>query len=54
MALPHIAIQRPVTILMTVIIAFLLGLISIFYLPVELMPNISFGEISIIVRIQSV
>jgi len=52
MALPHIAIGRPVTILMTVIIAFLMGLISIFYLPVELMPNISFGEISIIVRIR--
>ncbi|MEE8360299.1 MAG: efflux RND transporter permease subunit [Candidatus Omnitrophota bacterium] len=52
MALPHIAIQRPVTILMAVIIACLFGLISITYLPVELMPNISFGEISIIVRIR--
>jgi HAE1 family hydrophobic/amphiphilic exporter-1 len=52
MALPHIAIQRPVTILMAVTIALLFGLISVFYLPVELMPNISFGEISIIVRIR--
>jgi len=52
MALPHIAIKRPVTILMAVTIACLLGVISIFYLPVELMPNISFGEISIIVRIR--
>ncbi len=52
MALPHIAIKRPVTILMAVIIASLMGAISIFYLPVELMPNISFGEISIIVRIR--
>ena len=46
------AIQRPVSILMAVTIAFLMGAISIFYLPVELMPNISFGEISIIVRIR--
>lgn len=52
MALPQVAIRRPVTILMAVIISFLLGIISIFYLPVELMPNISFGEISIIVRIR--
>ena len=30
----------------------LLGFISIYYLPVELMPNTSFGEISILVRIR--
>ncbi len=52
MALPHVAIKRPVTILMAVFIAFLMGAISIFYLPVELMPNITLGEISIIVRIR--
>ncbi|MFH1753054.1 MAG: efflux RND transporter permease subunit, partial [Candidatus Omnitrophota bacterium] len=52
MALPQVAIRRPVTILMAVIIACLFGLISIFYLPVELMPNIGFGEISIRVRVR--
>ena len=52
MALPQVAINRPVAILMAVIIGCLMGLISIFYLPVELMPNISFGEISIIIRIR--
>lgn len=52
MALPQIAISRPVSVLMAVIIASFMGLISIFYLPVELMPNISRGEISIIVHIR--
>lgn len=52
MALPHIAIRRPVTILMAVVIATMIGFISLFYLPVELMPNISFGRITIRVRIR--
>ena len=52
MALPHIAIKRPVTILMIVIITLLMGLISIFYLPVELMPNISYGIVTIKIRIR--
>jgi len=52
MTLPQFAISRPITILMVVSALILIGAVSIFYLPVELMPNISFDEISIIVRIR--
>lgn len=52
MALPQTAIRRPVTVLMGVIIALFMGLVSIFYLPVELMPNISYGIVSIIINIR--
>lgn len=52
MGLPAFSVNRPVTILMATIIACLIGAISIFYIPVELMPNISYGEISIIVHIR--
>lgn len=52
MALPKTAIRRPVTVLMGVIIALFMGLVSIFYLPVELMPNISYGIVSIIINIR--
>jgi len=52
MGLPAFSVKRPVTILMAVITVFIMGIISIFYLPVELMPNISYGEISIIVNIR--
>ncbi|MDD5449314.1 MAG: efflux RND transporter permease subunit [Candidatus Omnitrophica bacterium] len=52
MGLPAISVNRPVTILMATIIVCLIGVISIFYIPVELMPNISYGEISIIINIR--
>jgi len=52
MGLPAFSVNRPVTILMAAIIACLIGAISIFYIPVELMPNISYGEISIIIHIR--
>lgn len=52
MHLPQFSVNRPITILMSTIIVIMLGTISLFYLPVELMPNISFGEISILIRIR--
>lgn len=52
MGLPAFSVKRPVTILMMTIIVCIIGVISLFYLPVELMPNISYGEISIIINIR--
>ena len=52
MGLPQFSIQRPVTILMCVIGAMLLGIISIQLLPVELLPNISFGDITIFTEVR--
>ncbi|MCM8781764.1 MAG: efflux RND transporter permease subunit [Candidatus Omnitrophica bacterium] len=52
MGLPKVSVNRPVTVLMGTIIACTMGLVSLFYIPVELMPNISYGEISIIINIR--
>ncbi|NQU95642.1 MAG: efflux RND transporter permease subunit [Candidatus Omnitrophica bacterium] len=52
MNLPELAIKRPVATAMCFIALILIGLISLTRLPVELHPNISFGEISIIVQIR--
>jgi HAE1 family hydrophobic/amphiphilic exporter-1 len=52
MNLPRIAIQRPVSTAMLFIAFILIGVIALFRLPVELYPNISFGEISIIMQIR--
>lgn len=52
MSLPGYSINRPVTVLMATLIVCIMGVISLFYLPVELMPNISYGEISIIIEIR--
>ncbi|MBI4335699.1 MAG: efflux RND transporter permease subunit, partial [Candidatus Omnitrophica bacterium] len=52
MGLPSFSVKKPVTILMATLIVCLVGVISMFFIPVELMPNISYGEISIIVNIR--
>lgn len=52
MSLPSFSIKRPVTMLMVYIILVLMGLLSLTQLPVELYPNISFGEISIIIEVR--
>ncbi|MFH1996351.1 MAG: efflux RND transporter permease subunit [Candidatus Omnitrophota bacterium] len=52
MNLPEFSIKRPVTMLMIYIILVLVGVLSLSRMPVELYPNISFGEISIIVYIR--
>ena len=52
MNLPEFAIKKPVTILMMVMIVLLFGVVSLTTLPVELYPNTSFGEISIIIQVR--
>ncbi|MFA6078698.1 MAG: efflux RND transporter permease subunit [Candidatus Omnitrophota bacterium] len=52
MSLPELSIKRPVTMLMVYTILILLGVLSLLQLPVELYPNISFGEISIIIGVR--
>lgn len=52
MSLPSFSIRRPITMLMVYTILILLGALSLTQLPVELYPNISFGEISIIIEVR--
>ena len=52
MSLPSFSIKRPITMLMTYTILVLIGFLSLLQLPVELYPNISFGEISIIIEVR--
>ncbi len=52
MSLPEFSIRRPVTMFMAYIMLMLLGILSLLRMPVELYPNISFGEISIIINIR--
>lgn len=52
MGLPTISVKRPVTILMVYVAIIIIGIISLSRLPVELMPNYSFGDISIFVDIR--
>ena len=52
MSLPEFSIKRPITMLMVYTILILVGILSLVQLPVELYPNISFGEISIIVNVR--
>ncbi|MBU1809391.1 MAG: efflux RND transporter permease subunit [Candidatus Omnitrophica bacterium] len=52
MSLPSFSINRPVTMLMIYSMLLLLGVVCLMQLPVELYPNISFGEISIIIEVR--
>ncbi|MEI8344637.1 MAG: efflux RND transporter permease subunit, partial [Candidatus Omnitrophota bacterium] len=52
MNLPELSIRRPVTVFMAILIVLLFGLVSMTKLPVELYPNTSFGEISIVINIR--
>jgi len=52
MSLPSFSIKKPVTMLMTYCALVLAGLLSLTQLPVELYPNISFGEVSIIIGVR--
>lgn len=51
-SLPEFSIKRPITMLMVYTILILVGVLSLLQLPVELYPNISFGEISIIIEVR--
>lgn len=52
MNLPELSIKKPVTIFMIMLIILLFGLVSLSKLPVELYPNTSFGQISIIIQVR--
>ena len=50
MSLPQISIKKPVTVSMITLIVLIFGVVSFTKLAVELYPNTSFGEISIIIQ----
>lgn len=52
MSLPAFSIKRPVTMAMAYTILILMGALALLQLPVELYPNISFGEVSIIIEVR--
>ena len=52
MSLPAFSIKKPITMLVIYAILIFSGLVSLTQLPVELYPNISFGEISIIIEVR--
>ncbi len=52
MNIPEFSIRKPVTVFMLMCIVLLFGAVSLTRLPVELYPNTSFGEISIIIQVR--
>jgi len=52
MNIPEFAVKRSITILMIFSALILFGAVSLVRLPVELYPNVSFGEISILVQVR--
>ncbi len=52
MGLPHFSVKRPITISMFFLGIIIIGLIAFSRLPIELLPNFSFGDISIFVNIR--
>ncbi len=52
MSLPSLAINRPITILMVMISVCFIGVLALFSLPVELMPNVSYKKITIMISIR--
>ncbi|NQT23312.1 MAG: efflux RND transporter permease subunit [Candidatus Omnitrophica bacterium] len=52
MSISSVAIKRPIAVIMFFLAVILMGIVSLFYLPVELYPNVSFHNISIIIIIR--
>ncbi|MBP9732740.1 MAG: efflux RND transporter permease subunit, partial [Candidatus Omnitrophica bacterium] len=52
MNLPQFSVKRPTTVIMVTAAMIIIGLVSLFKLPVELYPNTSFGEISIVIYVR--
>nr|MBU1328650.1 efflux RND transporter permease subunit [Candidatus Omnitrophota bacterium] len=52
MSLPSYSVNKPVSITMFFIGIVILGVVSLYRLPVELKPNISYGDISIIIEVR--
>ncbi len=52
MSLPRYSINKPITIFMIFLTAIILGVVSLIQLPVELMPNTSFGNVTIFINVR--
>ena len=52
MGLPSFSVKRPITVAMLFLGVIIVGLISLARLPIELLPNFSFGDISIFINIR--
>ena len=52
MGLPSLSVKRPITVAMIFLGIIIVGLISLTRLPIELLPNFSFGDISIFINIR--
>lgn len=52
MNLPGFSVKRPTTIIMIALASMIIGVVSLLKLPVELYPNTSFGEISIVIYVR--
>ena len=52
MSLPRYSVNRPITITMIFLAALILGWVSLTKLPVELMPNTSFGNVTIFINVR--
>lgn len=52
MNLPHLSVNRPTAISMVFLGTCIIGLVALVNLPIELMPNISFGQINITVQVR--
>jgi len=52
MSLPRYSVNRPITIFMVFLGALILGIVSLNNLPVELMPNTSFGNVTIFINVR--
>ncbi len=52
MNLPEFSVKRPTTIIMAALAMMMIGIVSLLKLPVELYPNTSFGEISIVIYVR--
>ncbi|MBF0254653.1 MAG: efflux RND transporter permease subunit [Candidatus Omnitrophica bacterium] len=52
MNLPEFSVKRPTTIIMIAVALMIMGVVSLLKLPVELYPNTSFGEISIVIYVR--
>jgi hydrophobic/amphiphilic exporter-1 (mainly G- bacteria), HAE1 family len=52
MGLPNLSVKRPITVAMMFLGILIVGAISLTRLPIELLPNFSFGDISIFINIR--
>lgn len=52
MSLPRYSVNKPITILMVFFAALIMGVVSLNKLPVELMPNTSFGNVTIFINVR--